>query len=43
METVNYGCNKFYYTDPWGQCYKTIAVIFHGKLPQKENPIISRV
>jgi len=26
-----------------GQCYKTIAVIFHGKLPWQENPIISRV
>jgi hypothetical protein len=26
-----------------GQCYKTIVVIFYGKLPRKENPIISWV
>jgi hypothetical protein len=23
----------FYNIGPWGQCYKTIAAIFHGKLP----------
>ncbi len=26
-KTVNYGCNMFYYTGPWGQCYKTFLTI----------------
>ncbi len=25
---------QFYDIGPWGQCYKTIAVIFHDKLLQ---------